>query len=130
MYLTRVEREQVVDGVLSFRREGKQPTDPLTWNATVRYGDRGPTWDIRAPLPPDHRFPGDIALRVQTAWVIYRALGERVPARGRIGDVFTAEVSNLFSDDASFRPLPFFVDGMGDHPLRYLERAYGWAWGS
>jgi hypothetical protein len=126
--LVRLERDRLVDGVLAFQRAGLPPGKPQTWDAAVRYGDCGPAWDIRAPLPPDHPFPGDVAFRVQIAWALHRALGGGVPACGVPGDVFSAEVGNLFAGGGAFRQLPFSVDGVGDNPALYLLRAYAWAW--
>lgn len=144
--LTRLERDRVVQGVISFPQSpsfpirlrsgrdyaragqamGGSAAGPYPWLAAVYYDRPQPSWEIEVPLPPDHPFYSDVALRLALAGAVYQALGAQFPAVGQPGETLTVDVSNIFAGPELFGEQPFLIYRL-HNPRRFLEQVYGWA---
>ncbi len=114
--LVRLERERLVDGVVSFKQD-----QVFAWDAEVRY-PAGPVWEFNVPLPPDYPYPIDFGLRFNLAETIYRFIGASLPAVGKPGDSTVITLSNVFSA-VIFQSQPFKVFRFD---TQQMEKFYGW----
>ncbi len=106
--LVRMDRERQVDGTATFQIGGGAVDGPYSWTAEVVYSERGPIWEIDAPLPMQDGIFNDIGLRLNLSGLIHHFIGG-FPAAGRPGESKVFNLHNRFTKEDFTREQPYRI---------------------